>query len=492
MKKAGLIILSIFTIFFSVSSQNIDDALRYSQLFYNGTARFNAMGGAFTALGGDLSSLSLNPAGIGVYRSSEITVTPQLIFNNYKSLFNNSKTSDVFSQNNLNQIGVVINMISNDKTEGLINLNVGYSYMRTNIFREEYTIKGVSTNSSMADYWAGRAEGTNYSDLTGPEGYAFDAWVIDTVTGSGGSSYGTVFSNYGENANSTYGQTIRRIISNQGYSGEHAFSVGGNYSNKIYFGATLGISRLSYTGDYEHLEADYDNVIPDFKNFTYIDHFEATGTGFSLKIGAIIKPVDFIRIGFAFHSPIIYRIHEYTDVNISAAFDDNLPPVVPETTSSRYSYTLTTPFRAVAGVAIQIKKLAVVSADYEIVDYRMAHFSNASDDYKYNNENDGIQHVFKPTSNLRLGTEFRLSNLYFRGGYGYYGKAFKSGELNDNLDYNSYSLGFGFRQANFFFDLAYTNLSSTQKYLMYENPDLQPATISKTRNAFTATLGFKF
>ena len=153
MKKTVLIILFGFTVFLGVNSQNVDDALRYSQLFYSGTARFNSMGGAFTALGGDLSSLSLNPAGIGVYRSFEITVTPQLVYNNITSRFNNTGSSDLRYNFNLGQIGIVGNIISNSNSTGLINLNVGYSFMRTNNFNQNITISGISDNSSMADYW---------------------------------------------------------------------------------------------------------------------------------------------------------------------------------------------------------------------------------------------------------------------------------------------------------------------------------------------------
>ena len=492
MKRTGLVILSVFIIFLNVNSQNVDDALRYSQLFYNGTARFMSMGGAFTALGGDLSSLSINPAGVGVYRSSEFTITPQLLYNNAKSVFNSSSSSNVLSYYNLGQIGVVVNLISNDKTSGLINLNVAYSFMKTNNFNEDITIKGISNNSSMADYWVSNAEGIYYKNLDGAAGIAYDAWVIDTITGSGASSYGTIFSNYGENTNSTYGQTIRRVITNSGYTGEHAFSVGGNYSDKVYFGATLGINRIIYTGHYEHLEADYDNVIQDFKNFTYTDHFEATGTGYSLKLGAILKPVDFIRIGFAFHTPVIYRIHEYFYDNITSAFDNN-DSYNSSNDALRYSYTLATPFRFNAGVAFQVKKLAILSADYEILDYRTARFSKASDDYNYDNENSSIQTIYKAASNLRLGAEFRVSNFYLRGGYGHYGKAFKPGEINENSVYNSLSCGIGFRQEKFFFDMAFANLSNKQKYLLYDDPGyLLPASISTSKNAFTATLGFKF
>jgi hypothetical protein len=496
MKKAILILIATFVVITGVRSQNVDDALRYSQTFYNGTARFISMGGAFTALGADLSTISLNPAGIGMYRSMEVSITPQLYYNNMSSVFNGTKSTDFKYNFGLSQAGVVTNLISNNNSTGLINLNVAYSYVSKNNYYENTTIKGVSDNSSMADYWTALANGSVSDNLSGGAALAYWTWLIDTIPGDP-TMYGTIFSNYGENTNSVYGQTIRRIITNEGYSGEHAFSIAGNYSNNIFFGATLGLNRIRYIGHYEHLESDDQDLNPDFKDFSYVDHFEATGTGVSLKLGAILRPVEMLRIGFALHSPVIYRMHEYfysgmvsdfdtPDVDGNYSYSENLDPL-------RYSYTLTTPFRALAGVSLQLKKLGILSADYEFVDYRMARFSNASDDYTYYDENQGIKNVLKSASNIRLGAEVHLNSIYLRAGYGLYGSAFNKDEVNKDLSYNTISCGLGFRQQNFFFDLAFANMSSKMKYYMYEDPPyLQPATLTSSRNTFTATLGFKF
>lgn len=491
MKPILTAIVAVFLTISAAQAQNLDDALRYSRTFYNGTARFMAMGGAFTALGADLSAISLNPAGTGVFRSFETTITPNLMYNNSSTLFNNSRSSDFKYTFGLNQAGLVANLISNEGSSGLVKLNFAYSFLKSNNYNENVTVKGISENTSMAEYWAIISDGIYYKDLTGSAGIAYDVWVIDTITGSGGIRYGSVFCAYGD-GDYIYGQTIRRLIENEGYNSEHAFSVGANFSEKYFLGATITINKLSYTGHYEHLEADYDEVIPDFNNFTYTDHLEAAGTGYSLRIGTILRPVDMLRIGAAFHTPTIYRIREYFYDQISSSFD-NGDSYSNSNDPMRYSYTLTTPFKAVAGVAVQIKKLAIVSADYEFIDYRTARFSKASDGYSYYNENESVKKSLKSVSNLKLGTEFRVSSFYIRGGYGIYGSAFSSGEINKNMTYNSVSFGLGFRQQNFFFDLAFTSLSNTMKYMMYYDPDyLKPADITYTRNNFTATFGFKF
>lgn len=489
MKRISLVILFVLSISAGVFAQNVDDALRYSQIFYQGTARFNSMGSAFTAVGGDISSLSQNPAGIGVFRSSEFTISPQLMNINTKAGFYGTNTDNLYNFN-LGQVGIVSSLVKTDA----FSLNFGYSFNKTNNFNQSIRIQGRNTNNSMADYWAGISDGTYFRDLQGAEGIAYDAWVIDTLSGYGGSSYGTVYSNYGDNPPSIYGQNMRRLISYEGFTGEHALSIGGNVNDKIYFGATLGINKLRYTSHYEHLESTDVNLPSDFKNFTYTDHFENTGTGYSLKLGAIIRPVEAVRIGLAFHSPTWYRINEYFYEDITSNFaggghyEYSNDPM-------RYQYGLATPFRALAGVAVQVKKIALLSADYEFVDYRSARFRETGDGYDYSDKNNSIKNTLQAANNIRLGGELRLNKFYLRSGYGYYGKAFKSGEDNQNLDYQSLSFGAGFREQRVSIDFAFTKFNYKENYFLYplaDNFNPAVANLNTAKNMFTLTLGYKF
>ncbi len=495
MKRICLLILTFFSLFTAIFAQNVDDALRYSQIFYGGTARFNSMGGAFTALGADLSTLSQNPAGLGVFRSSEFTVTPQLFHINTSAGFDGI-TSDYLYNFNLGQAGFVSNIISNDADAGLITLNFGYSFNKTNNHNQSINIQGVNNSSSMTDYWAGSSNGWYKDELLDNVQDAFlayDTWLIDTLSGSN-IDYGTVYSNYGDNSPSVYGQSVRRLISYEGYTGEHALSIGGNYSNKIFFGATLGISKINYSSHFEHREST-DVILPSqFESFTYTDHYENTGTGYSLKIGAIVKPIETVRLGFAFHSPTWYRINEYFYESMTSNFTDGS---MYESANDplRYRYALATPFRALAGVAVQIKKFALLSADYEFVDYGTARFSETGDNYDYSEKNLSIKNSLSTASNIRLGGEFRINKMYLRTGYGYYGKAFKAGEDNADLDYNSLSFGAGFRERNISIDFAFTNFNYSQAYIMYpleSSFDPAMANLSTTKNMFTLTLGYKF
>jgi hypothetical protein len=505
MKKLSLIIIASLSILAAANSQNVDDALRYSQVFYSGTARFNSMGGAFTALGGDLSSLSLNPAGIGLFRSSELTITPQLF--NFKSstiLFGN-KSEDFLYDFNLGQAGIVANIIRNDNEKGLITLNIGYSFNRTNNLNQSINIEGISNKSSLLDHFADELKDINKNDLSREyliannkntlldAFLAWDTYLLDTLPGSN-ISYGTPYSGYGDNADTIYGQQMRRIITSDGYTGEHSFSIGGNYSDKLYFGATLGITRISYEEKYEHRESTDALLTSKFTNFNYAYYYSDRGTGYSVKFGVIYKPVDMLRLGLAFHSPTIYRISEDVSDNMTAYFSYRADPYKSSNETSRFSYILTSPFRVDLGGALQIQKFALISADYELVDYRSAKFSAVKgDNFNYSDKNQEIKNTLKTANNIRLGAEVRLKNLYLRGGYGYYGKTFKEQNLNSNMDYNSLSLGIGFREQNIYADLGFTTLINSRKLILYDSPlEEVSSNLDIKRNIFAVTFGYKF
>ncbi len=415
MRKVSLIFVTLIATLSVSFAQNADDALRYSQQFYTGTARFMSMGGAFTALGGDISSLSQNPAGIGVFRSSEISITPQLFQIKSTAGFNGTNTSDHIYNFNMAQAGIVVNIIENDSESGLISLNMGYSFNKTNNLNQSIIIEGISNNSSLADYWTDLAEGVLRENLTDEAFLAWDTWIIDSLPGFE-DSYGTIYSNYGDDPPSIYGQNTRRLVTYDGYIGEHAISAGINYSNNLFIGATLGISRLNYASKYEHLESTEAVLPSQFENFNYTYYYSNEGTGFGLKLGAIYRPLSILRLGFAFHSPTLYKINEYVYDNITSSFSDG-GQYSSSNDPLRYSYALTTPFRVMAGAAIQLQKLALISADYEFIDYSTARFSDTGDDFSYDSRNAIIKSTLRAASNIRLGAELRFNRLYLRGGY---------------------------------------------------------------------------
>lgn len=492
MKRKVISIIAGILLLISAGAQTIDEALLYSQLFYGGSARFQAMGGAFTSLGSDLSGLTLNPAGMGMFRATEVSFTTQMYINNSESNFNGHTITDNANNFNVNQAGLVFPVIQKEG-EGLKGFTIGYSYNRTNNYNANTLIRGTSTSSSMADYWSLRANSDNVTpeNLGSSEWLAFLTYVIDTIPGTVGNDYATIFSNYGNAANSTYGQTTRRIITNEGHAGEHAISMAGNFSDKIFLGVTFGISTIRSETRYSHLESDDDNNIPIFEDFTYTNVVYTDGTGYNFKVGIIVRPISVLRVGFAFHAPTVYRLNEYyydsmIANDIYGRYDEANDPF-------RFEYTLTTPMRFNTGISLQIGKMGIISGDYEYVDYSTAKFSKASDLYDYFNENDDIKTIFAPSHNFRIGAEMRLNAMfYLRGGYSFYGSGFESDQDNADNNYSVYSGGVGFRQSNIYFDLSYALRHNSQAYFMYGYPTLDPVELTYNRHMITGSIGLRF
>jgi long-subunit fatty acid transport protein len=285
---------------------------------------------------------------------------------------------------------------------------------------------------------------------------------------------------------------MKRVVTNTGYTGEHSISIGGNYSNKLFFGATLGITILSYERKYEHSESTDVSLLSHFSDFDYTFYYKDNGTGFNLKLGAIYKPIEILRIGFAFHSPTIYHLNRYVYDNISTHFSDG-GPYTASNDASRFSYGFTTPFKVMLGGALQVKKIALLSVDYEFVDYSAAKYFETGDGFDYTDKNQDIKQSLGSSNNIRLGAEVRLSNIYLRGGYGYYGKAWKSGQDNENQSYNSISCGLGFREKNIFADFGFSTTINKDKYVLYTSSAGSPMSdVNMTRNLFTVTFGYKF
>jgi hypothetical protein len=206
-----------------------------------------------------------------------------------------------------------------------------------------------------------------------------------------------------------------------------------------------------------------------------------------------------MRIGFSFATPTYYTIDEYYFSNLSSYLNLDTPSDpsddfegITEMDPNTYHYELNTPYRINTGIAFQIGTIGLISADYEYVEYSNAQFRHGADGYDFYNENDEIRSELKGASNFRVGAELRFGPTYIRGGYRYYGSAYKSGSLNEDADYNGYSAGIGYRQNKFYIDLSFSGLINYEKYMMYPNAWLEPVTMYNHDKILTGTVGFKF
>lgn len=469
-----------------LSAQNEVDALRYSQNFYGGTARAIAMAGSYGALGGDFSSLSINPAGIGVYRGSEFTFTPSLIFGKTSSDYLGTSSEDntyKFMVNNLGFVGT--HETENEK--GWMSYSFGVGYNQLNNFNRNFIMKAVQphdgiNSSSMLDNFTDNANNGNWDDY-----YEELAWLTNLMP------YDTLTNEYWNDiAEAGYGQFQRRRVQEAGYMGEYLLSFGANYSDKIYMGATFGIHRLRFQQDVEHFEVDDKQIIDYFNSFQFMEHLDAYGTGYTFKMGMIFRPISLIRIGAAFQIPTYYRINEDFHTSMESTFDQETgeSKIFERSDINTFDYKLRTPYKITGSVALQLPKLATFNIDYEYVDYSQANMD--SREYAFYDENDFIRELYTVTSNIRAGGELRLGPAYLRAGAGFYSSPFTNAEVNEQAHTKVFAGGVGFRSENFFLDMGYSRRIIDEVYYQYIPQDVYGADIHTATSQFVTTIGFRF
>lgn len=487
MKKLFFIISILLP--FVCAAQNEVDALRYSQNYFSGTARNVSMGGAFGALGGDFSSLSTNPAGLGIYRSSEFIFTPQFSYNTSSTSYLDGTLDDYKFRMNFSNVGFVATHVSG-REEGWITTSFAAGYNRLADFNHYIKIEGKNNTSSMTDYFAAYANGTNSNNLSGLSeniGMAWESYLINPTNADS-----TLY----ESALSRYGEVQTKDINTKGGMGEYVISLAGNYNNKLYIGGTLGIQSIRYVENSDYTESDAKDSIPYFKQFNYQNDLKTTGSGFNFKFGLIYRPTDWVRIGGAIHTPTFLNLHDEYSSSMQATFTDTVLGTGERynSTLGAYDYELTTPFRAIGSVGFIIGKFAIIGIEYEYVDYAAARLR--ASDYFFRTENNTIENAYTATGNLKVGAEYKNGPFSLRGGYAYYGSPFRSGQINENATRSSYSGGFGIRNDDFYFDMALVYSRINEKYNLYDpllvSVPVSAANIKNTNIGVMATFGFKF
>ncbi|MES2591076.1 MAG: hypothetical protein V4608_04240 [Bacteroidota bacterium] len=480
MKKQALLIGTGLLYALTITAQNDIDAMRYSQLTFGGTARFASMAGSMGALGGDISTLSFNPAGIGVFRKNEISITPSIFSQSTTSTFNSIESSDRKLNFNFGNIGLVATWNRGDKsTRGWETVNFGLGYNRTNNFHNRMSVEGDNATSSLLDTYVASANGNAPSSFDQfSTGLAWETYLINPDT-NGTNLYNHVVAGYG--------QQQRKSVETRGSMGETVVSFGGNYRNKLFVGATIGFVNARYVEESVYEEIDANDSISNFKSFTYTQDLTAKGSGVNMKFGAIVKPTEWLRIGAAVHTPTSIGFND----KYSSSMKSDLEGVSYDTISPKgsFDYRITTPFRAIGSLGFVIGKIALLNVDYEYVDYTYAQLNSSPNVFSPVNRT--IRSKYTSAGNLRVGGEVRFDPFSFRAGYALYGSPFKNDE-NVNANRSSYTLGVGFRENNYFIDFAYVLTQYTEYNYLYD-----PSYVSSVKNnyrnsSFMLTLGTKF
>lgn len=491
MKKivSALIVSTLFHC--AAQAQNEVDALRYSRTFIGGTARYISMAGAFGSLGADFSTASTNPAGLGLYKKSELTVTPSIFIGRTDSEYFGSKSYDSQFNFNMGNAGFVYASPPKKDSEALLkNFQFAFGVNRSNNFNNRMLAQGFNENNSLVDTYVDNANGIYFGDIEddGYGSYAFDlnpAWytyMIDTIAGSNDAYFGAV--------PPAAGVLQRQEINSWGSMNDLLFAFSGNFKDRMYLGVSFNFPFIRYFRESYYSESDAENRIDDFDELTVYENLTTTGSGFNMKIGTIIRVTNFLRIGGAFHSPTWFnnmRDEWYTD--FTTRFEGN-EIYNKRSPLGNYDYQLETPWRALASASVVLWRMALVSAEYEYADYSQSKLRSSG--YSYYDENRTIQEIYTVSHTLRLGAELKMGYFAIRGGAGYYSSPFAEG-VNDG-EKMFFSGGFGFRDKNFFLDLAYLQTLSSEDYYLYgsENVSVDPVGNDFSSYTVSMTLGLRF
>lgn len=470
----------------TVSGQTHEDLFRYSdQSTSFGTARSAAMGGAYSSLGADLSSMAINPAGLGMYRRSEIGFTlgytnlTTKTDHNDRAHYSNSENRGRFA---LNNIGAAFNVYNG--SGGLTSMTFGFNYNKMIDHNSKTMVRGLSI-TSMADMFLDQA---HYNDLNPTK--------VDDLIKNGGKYAGIMGAvlaagggllewddEVGYNLNNTirYGSELysEMIQKTTGSTGQYDISLGMNFGNKVYFGLGFGFQDIYYKNAYEYYEHTEDGPSANYEldHFIYRTHMKQTGSAWNFKFGTIIRPVEELRIGLAFHTPTYINIDEsyYGSMDTYLYGNDHYWA---DSHTFYGSYRIRTPMRFIGGVSYTFFNTAILSIDYERVWYnQMKLFWDDWNDEIHEVTNE-VKGIYRPANNIRVGVETMVApNWFARVGFAYNGKIYKDDYIGDYKKQDGsrrqYSAGFGYRNGNFGIDLAYIYADSKDAHYVfnYENED---------------------
>lgn len=482
-------------------AQDSYDAQTMANSDLNGTARFVAMGGALGALGGDISVMSTNPAGMAMYRKSDAAITISELFTDKGAMDHDSYRMS------LDQAGVVIAFDMNNPTSrGLQYVNFGVNYKKKrNFFTNQLTdlrnLDGFSQTWQIADlcnmadyngYWGTMAD---MSASSRNHDGILNEFIVSDVDGEGNPyEYTEYVGANGSNAyfeRCTYGANVQADI-----------NLSFNISDRFFFGASMGVYDIDYSRESFYQEYGTDGNFYDFTNW-----YKTKGDGFDVKLGFICRPVEDspFRFGVTIHTPTWYRM---TDANGSTLYYND--EFVTTATNPEYDYNYRTPWLLGVSLGHTVGNFFAIGAEYEYQDMSSAKYSEIGyEDYDYfRNINKITKKTLKAQHTFKIGAEFKpVDEFSVRLGYNYVSSPFEKDAFR-TIGYDGYytetdwvnwgainrfTFGLGYRFKGGYFDLAYQYQGQKGDFYAFDNGvEFQPTQIENNRSQVMATLGFRF
>lgn len=515
-----------------MSAQTVYDAAKITNKDLNGTARFVGMGGAMGALGGDISTIGTNPAGIGVYRSNDAMVSFGFSSYGTESNYVGNKMNSDKMRASFDNAGFVLSSKIGNAT-ALRYVNFGFNYHKAKSFYKNMSMGGNLGDYTQTDYMAAQAGGIKdwsgdiYTDpevgwlsALGYDGYLITDLIAHNGQGDVPSGYvpymvggkqvknlngDLVYITPGEYGGMFWGGNGSFRSEERGGIDQYDFNISFNINDRVYLGVTVGAYAIDYS-KYTFYDENYLDKAGNAtgQGYNLQSWNKIHGSGFDVKFGAIVRPFEYspLKIGLAIHTPTYYNLDYKTNARLESDVLNDLDianesevgsGVIGQYNVDTYDilkgdmvrqFQLQTPWTYNVSLGYTIGKDLALGAEYEYQDYSSMKFKDQegySDTFGYENSTTSM---LKGVSTIRLGAEYKvIPQFALRAGYNYTSAIFNSDAYKD-LPYNSiqtdtdfantkalsnYTLGIGYRGSMFYADLAYKYSSYKEDFHPFIN-----------------------
>lgn len=509
MKKLILLFIAVISMQ-NIQAQDVTDALRYTQDEIQGTARYRGLSGAFGALGGDMSAVSINPAGSAVFNSSHISAS--LSNNNVKNdvqYFNRTNTSKEFNVD-LNQTGAAFVFKNNNTNSNWSKFAFSAAYDKIQNYNNDWFANGnnstsidryfldITENQSIPfgvlklqpgeyieDAYANIGANPNYGYPVQQVFLGYWAGIIDPVNLDNDTNNDET--NYLSNTEPASSFYQEYYYASTGYNGKFSLNFSTAFKDRLYLGVNLNTHFINYeefTSFYEN-NNDPDSLA---NNIIFENWLSTFGSGFSFQLGAIAKITNDLRLGLSYNSPTWYRIEEELIQNIDSNFADPEISYVSDIINIYPAYNIQSPGKYTGSLAYVFGEYGLISFDYSLKDYSNTKFKPTSDPY-FAGQNNALNNQLTTASTYKIGGEIRLKQLSLRGGYRLEESPYKNGSTLSDL--KGYSLGLGYSFGNFKIDMAFDQSKQSSEYRLFNNSGFPSmASIDSKLTNVVFTVGF--
>ena len=485
------ILLLSFLLVSSSYGQSVNDALRYATLYPGGSARVIGAGSSFGAMGGDFGSLSINPAGLADFRSSEIVFSFSFNAGTTSSMLRGiPQATDHQVEPNIENLGLVIHTSPMGGIFQTSNFAIGLQ--QYNSYNENFSYSG-QTEGSIAQRFLEISNGFTRDELDAFEGaLAFETAAILEE------SEREYISDFIPSDLVNKSQEVSR----SGKYNEFVLAWAGKMHNNLSIGLGVGIPFVSFEEDKAYFENDVQDLVPFFDRLSFTERLSTSGAGINAKIGLGYTINRIIRLGLSYQTPSYLKLDDNFDTALSYTFTDVDGTVSSNAVSpdGRFDYRLRTPSRMVASIGTLINTDGIkgfLNVDAQYINYggsrfNLTAFSDDPGELAFQEQLNGlISDQLESTLNLNVGGELAYKKLRLRSGIGIY----TTGEVADQSGSDKiYSAGLGFRENKFYIDLSYQKRDFREQYVPYRLSDTSlqqtvdnQADVSK----ITFTIGYK-